>query len=345
MSVKYMSVDDVWVDPRRRRALGDVDTLMASIELLGLKRPIVVTSSHRLILGWRRLDACRALGHDKIHAYCVDEVADMIDLFVEQQTHDDTTKPMTLSELVSVGLTIEEVDAERRRSRVRERGRFVARGRTTHIVRPLVAKMLGLSETSYARAKSLIRAAERGDERAAEAVRQMDASRSITPQYNRWRGRPSAPSGRQPVPKLAEPDDPFWVPTRNSSNARAVAQRRFLIEHYAASGMSSDQMESKVNLTAATIRRIAKETGIVIPADEAIGKSKHRLDATRMARETVLALENVTVGLDLINYDEIDESDAREWVALLEEPIRDINNFVKRLRRRVNDEGRSEPRG
>jgi hypothetical protein len=58
----------------------------------------------------------------------------------------------------------------------------------------IVSKALGLGKSSYYRAKSLVQAAEIGDEKAAEAVEEMDRTGKITPAYNQWRDQPAAPA-------------------------------------------------------------------------------------------------------------------------------------------------------
>ena len=63
-----VKLDEVVVGDRVRRGVGDVASLAASIEDLGLLQPIVITSDKRLICGARRLAACRQLGWAEIPA-------------------------------------------------------------------------------------------------------------------------------------------------------------------------------------------------------------------------------------------------------------------------------------
>src|SRR4051794_26559729 len=57
-----LNIDLIEIERRFRRDVGNVDALAASIAQLGLLQPIVVTASHQLVAGARRLEACRLLG-------------------------------------------------------------------------------------------------------------------------------------------------------------------------------------------------------------------------------------------------------------------------------------------
>ena len=57
-----MPIDLIRVGDRIRKDMGDLDSLAANINELGLLQPIVVFSDGRLILGARRLRAVQKLG-------------------------------------------------------------------------------------------------------------------------------------------------------------------------------------------------------------------------------------------------------------------------------------------
>lgn len=57
-----MNIADIKVGKRLRRDLGDIDTLAASIEDIGLLNPVTVDADGRLLAGARRLKACKRLG-------------------------------------------------------------------------------------------------------------------------------------------------------------------------------------------------------------------------------------------------------------------------------------------
>jgi hypothetical protein len=61
-------VELITVTPRRRQSVGDVTSLMASIEKHGLLHAIIIDRAGTLVLGWRRLEAFRQLQRPTIPA-------------------------------------------------------------------------------------------------------------------------------------------------------------------------------------------------------------------------------------------------------------------------------------
>jgi len=61
-TVQMLSIDDVRVPGARLRGLGDFEALRESIASAGLLQPIVVDTTHTLVCGLHRLEACRSLG-------------------------------------------------------------------------------------------------------------------------------------------------------------------------------------------------------------------------------------------------------------------------------------------
>ena len=59
---ELVSIDDIVFGDRHREEMGDIKTLAAAIEMIGLLHPIVISPDHRLIAGGRRLEACKLLG-------------------------------------------------------------------------------------------------------------------------------------------------------------------------------------------------------------------------------------------------------------------------------------------
>lgn len=66
-------LQQIVVDERHRirKETGDLTSLIASIQQVGLLNPIVVTADYRLVAGFRRLSACRQLGWVEIEANVV----------------------------------------------------------------------------------------------------------------------------------------------------------------------------------------------------------------------------------------------------------------------------------
>ena len=68
-------VDAIFVGERRRKDLGDIDGLAASIAEIGVLRPIVINSQGELIAGERRLGAVQQLGWADVPVTVVDIAA------------------------------------------------------------------------------------------------------------------------------------------------------------------------------------------------------------------------------------------------------------------------------
>jgi ParB family chromosome partitioning protein len=70
--MKELAIKKIRVRDRFRKDLGDIDSLAASIDEVGLLHPIVVRPDGRLIAGERRLAACKELGWTSVPVTFVD---------------------------------------------------------------------------------------------------------------------------------------------------------------------------------------------------------------------------------------------------------------------------------
>jgi hypothetical protein len=131
---------------------------------------------------------------------------------------------------------------------------------------------------------------------------------------------------RQPVP--AQPD---WTPERGDNSVKAAARRRELIRELAFRGHSSRQIGERINMNDQTVRAIARELSIAIPADEVVRKSR-RHDSGRILRETAQALEGLVMGISLVNPEEVDPAEAKQWATSLTSSIRALNRFTNQIR-------------
>jgi len=69
--------------------LGDLQSLMDSLDARGLMNPVTVTSNYDLIAGHRRLESARRLGWEMIEVRVVDAQGelDMLELELEENLH------------------------------------------------------------------------------------------------------------------------------------------------------------------------------------------------------------------------------------------------------------------
>jgi ParB family chromosome partitioning protein len=332
-------IQAVRVGERHRKDLGNLRELAQSIKEIGLLQPILLDRNYQLIAGQRRLEAVKTLGREEIAANIAETLFDATAMLKAERHENIYRKAMTPSELVASGEAIEKLSKPRAKERQQLHG-GTAPGRSndspgtrTMTVVSEVGEALGVSGSTYARARNLVRAAREGDVIAAAAVEQMDETGRVTPAYNKWKGRPTAPSGRGNRPETSDhEDDPFWIPKLGASNLKSQKQRIFLIRHYAATGSTSEQMSPLVGVKPETVRVIAREKNISIPGDEVFGRNKRLIDPLRVVRETVRVLSNATAGLGLIDYDKIDRPSALQWLEPLEDSMKQISAFVRKIK-------------
>lgn len=189
----HMRIEDVRVVDRYRKDLGDIEALAKSIASVTMLNPITVTSDGQLIAGHRRLEACRLLGRETIEALVADDLETAADRLTAERDENVERKPMTPEELVSLGMALEELERPRARERM-----MAGQAPSGHVTggsetREIVGKALGMSATTYERAKSVVKAAQSEDlspveqELAQDALADMNATRNISGNYEKIR--------------------------------------------------------------------------------------------------------------------------------------------------------------
>lgn len=168
-------IETVRVTGRFRKDLGDVAKLANSIAELGLIHPIAITSDGRLIAGQRRLEAFRLLGREVIPARIIENLDDATEVLLRIERDENTErKAMLPEELVRLGQALEALErpkADARKAEGGDAGRATRYGpelASGHVTgsqekretREVVGEALGMSGTSYARAKKVVEAAE-----------------------------------------------------------------------------------------------------------------------------------------------------------------------------------------
>lgn len=116
------NIDAIVVGVRHRKDLGDIDSLMRSIEQVGLLQPITITPDGVLVCGRRRLEAVRRLGWRTLKVWVRSRISDELSHVLAQQAENEERKPLTQLEAAGlfreIKLLIEE-DAERRQMATR----------------------------------------------------------------------------------------------------------------------------------------------------------------------------------------------------------------------------------
>ncbi len=349
----YVYIESVRVDGRRRRDLGDVASLARSIRELGmLLHPITLTRDCRLISGYRRLEACRRLGWVAIPARFVDSLDDAARLLRAEQDEDTERKDLLPSELAALGETLYEFEASLARARMAAAGRSAAPGRpaercgdgTTPLpcvdfakARHAVGVALGMSGRTYGELTFVHRIAT--DPQRAEAERElaqatlteMDRLGCIAPPARRLRAqlRANQQAAQAHAATLAAPDEP------QKRSFASLEERLARIAGMAVRGYTSMQIAADVGVSPERVRYLAREHGIELQADAALGRSRKSIDSNRVVRETAATLDGLLMGIGLVDVDALDAAEIDGWVRSLTASIRVLNGLIKQMKERT----------
>ena len=115
------------------------------------------------------------------------------------------------------------------------------------------------------------------------------------------------------------------------TSAAAAAHRRAQIKHLAERRLSSRQIAEKIGIRDDRVRVIAKEMGVEIPADAVMARTR-RIDSNRIVRETATALDGLVMGLGMARIEEIDDPEAGDWLASINNSLRALNRFCKSMK-------------
>ena len=110
ISAMKVKCNEVVLENRFRKDLGEIDGLMESIRLIGLLQPIGITKDSVLVFGQRRLLACQMLGYEDIEA----RIVDIASIVQGEYAENEFRKDFSVSERVAIGKAIEDGIGERR---------------------------------------------------------------------------------------------------------------------------------------------------------------------------------------------------------------------------------------
>lgn len=125
----YVFIESIRVVDRHRKDLGDLQSLMDSIEDIGLLHPPVITGDNRLVAGQRRIEACRRLGWDNVPVRIAQNLDEAARLLRAERDENTERKDMLLSEKASLGEALYAIESEEGRRRMASGGRAAAPGR------------------------------------------------------------------------------------------------------------------------------------------------------------------------------------------------------------------------
>lgn len=149
-------INEIIVDDRIRKHTANIKELVDDIKQNGQIQPITVrvdnSGSYRLVAGFRRLTAMKALGMDQIEAYVISE-DDEEKLLQMEISENEVRQGFTRSERMDYIKRLEEIEAKKAKERMArgtENSPYVGESRNA------VAEQVGISSNTIAREKKII---------------------------------------------------------------------------------------------------------------------------------------------------------------------------------------------
>jgi len=196
-----MRISEIVIGDRVRKDMGDLRELADSIGRHGLLHPVVVTRENVLVAGHRRIEAVKLLGALDIAA----TVVDVDDLLSAERDENEVRKDWTPTEAVAIGKLIEEqhrprIEAQRsaigRQNVAKRRDRVSADVKETTLdpigkTDAAAARAVGVSVSTYQRAKAVVAAAEAEPEKFGDLPALMDETGNVSGTHREMERRKS----------------------------------------------------------------------------------------------------------------------------------------------------------
>jgi N6-adenosine-specific RNA methylase IME4/ParB-like chromosome segregation protein Spo0J len=184
--LKTLPIKEIKIGKRVRKDLGDLTSLMQSIEKVGLLHPVVVDQDCKLIAGHRRLDAYKKLKRDEIPVTVVKNLSELQDRLTAERDENTERKQMTGSEMVETKRIMEPYLRAQAKERQREHGKTAPgkhSAQKTQSDRPkrtddAVAMVCGVSASTLKKATAVVEASEK-DPSFLPIVEEMDRTGNI----------------------------------------------------------------------------------------------------------------------------------------------------------------------
>ena len=204
-AVLQVPLSAIDVGERAGRTMGDLEPLMASIVAEGLLFPVSRTAAGRLVLGARRLEACRALGWRSVPVVTLTGIWEAVDQMTAETADGPCALPLTVADAMGVDMVWRELQWWPKQPMSRRGAGRAVRVRDLH--RTALAAALGMNTNQHRMARTLTLAARGYSEaydrrtpvspaarqRATEALATIRDRSTIFPAYRRYlAGRPAS---------------------------------------------------------------------------------------------------------------------------------------------------------
>jgi len=192
-----MEIKNIKIVNRSRKDLGNLTSLQASIEHVGLLHPVVVDCENRLIVGERRLDVCKRSGWTEIPVTVVENLTEALALLQAERDENVERKDLAPSEAVAQAARFEGLEREAAKKRQAQAGPVEGKGKksacgkfpqaVTGKTRDKVGAAVGMSGKTYEKAKAVVEAAEEEPGKYTELVEKMDKTGKVEGAYRTLR--------------------------------------------------------------------------------------------------------------------------------------------------------------
>ena len=123
---------------------------------------------------------------------------------------------------------------------------------------------------------------------------------------------------------------------KQQSSPQTRDQRADQIADLAQQGYTSIQISPKVGMSAGSVRQIARDFNVDIPADRAVGKRRH-IDSNRILAGAAESVAATAYSLQQINPLDLDQDAAQEWVDSLTVSINALRQALKPIKESLRD--------
>lgn len=193
-----IAIGEIVVGERYRKNLGDLEPLKQSIADIGLLHPVVIDGDRRLLVGGRRLEACKQLGMLTIPAVTAASLSDLRQRVIAEKDENVCREPFRPSEMVALGRVIEEfqrpiAEAAEKKSPGRPKK---GGGNAPTFSKPrdeskrtssVAAAACNVDRRTYEKAKAVTQAAEKSPEQFVDLVELMDRTGKVNKAYSELR--------------------------------------------------------------------------------------------------------------------------------------------------------------
>lgn len=217
-----MKVSDVKIGKRRRKSMGDIDSLVSSIQEVGLLHPIVVDGDDNLIVGYRRLEAFKKLERVEIPHRTVSTLVDAL-VTIAERDENTCREEYTPEEKLSLAEALEKIEKREAKERQSVGGKTAGRsrpkigsgklpepkGKSGSQTRDTVAKSVGWSGKTLDKAREVAQAAKNDPKAYGDLLNRMNKTGKVDPAYKEYRKRKKNVETQAAAKKIKSSSDSY----------------------------------------------------------------------------------------------------------------------------------------